>query len=179
MSALRRLLENLGAAGIVGIGVALFCLPFYFSTVQPLEREAAKRNVSFERQRARLPVQPAGNDAVADLARFHAAFPPVERLGAEVEALHAHARGAGLHLQQGEYRLESKNGGLTAYRVTLPVRGSYGQIRQFVGRVLKAMPIASVDAVRFERKRAADTQLEAQVRLTIYFRPSSGDKKGT
>lgn len=178
MNAARRLLENLGAAGVIGVGVALFCIPFYFSTVQPLEKEAARRNVTLERQRARLPVQPAGNDAAADLARFQAAFPPIERLGAEVEALYAHARGAGLHLQQGEYRLETKNGGLTAYRVTLPVRGSYGQIRTFVGTVLKAMPIASVDAVRFERKRAADTQLEAQVRLTIYFRPS-GDKKGT
>jgi hypothetical protein len=44
--------------------------------------------------------------------------------------------------------------------------------------VLKTMPTASVDAVRFERKRAADTQLEAQVRLTLYFRPGE-DKKGT
>lgn len=178
MSALRRLLEALGPAGVVGVGVALFCLPFYFSTLAPLEKEAARRSVSAERQRARLPAQPAGVDAAADLARFHAAFPPVERLGAEVEALYAHARGAGLHLQQGEYRLETRNGGLTAYRVTLPVRGSYGQLRSFVGRVLKAMPVASVDAVRFERKKAADTQLEAQVRLTLYFRPT-GDKKGT
>lgn len=178
MNALRRLLESLGAAGVVGVGIALFCLPFYFSSVAPLEKEAARRSLSIERPQARLPVQPAGNDAAADLARFYAAFPPVERLGAEVEALHAHARSAGLNLQQAEYRLETKSNGLTAYRVTLPVRGSYGQMRQFVGRVLKAMPIASVDAVRFERKRAADTQLEAQVRLTIYFRPA-GDKKGT
>jgi hypothetical protein len=178
MNALRRLLESLGTAGVVGVGVALFCIPFYFSAVVPLESEAARKSLGFERQRARLPVQPAGADAAADLARFHAAFPPVERLGAEVEALHSHARSAGLHLQQGEYRLEAKGSGLTAYRITLPVRGSYGQIRNFVGRVLKSMPIASVDAVRFERKRAAETQLEAQVRLTIYFRPA-GDKKGT
>jgi hypothetical protein len=35
------------------------------------------------------------------------------------------------------------------------------------------MPIASLDALRFDRKKAGDTQLEAQVRLTIYFRPAT------
>jgi hypothetical protein len=34
------------------------------------------------------------------------------------------------------------------------------------------MPVASVDALRFERKKALDAQLEAQVRLTIHARPS-------
>ena len=61
-------------------------------------------------------------------------------------------------------------GPLTAYHVTLPVRGSYPQLRQFVGRVLQDMPTTSLDALRFERKKAADAQLEAQVRLTIYLR---------
>jgi hypothetical protein len=178
MKRLQQLVEALGAAGVIGLGVLLFCLPFYFSALAPLEKDAARRALTAERQRARLPAQPVTVDGAAELARFHGMFPPVQRLGAEVEALHSHARASGLQLQQGEYRLESKTGALSAYRVTLPVRGSYGQIRNFVGRVLKSMPIASVDAVRFERKRAAETQLEAQVRLTIYFRPA-GDKKGT
>ena len=64
--------------------------------------------------------------------------------------------------------------GLAAYRVTLPVRGSYAQVRQFVGHVLKDMPTASLDAVRFDRRKAGDAQLEAQVRLTIYLRPVEG-----
>jgi hypothetical protein len=33
------------------------------------------------------------------------------------------------------------------------------------------MPIASLEALRFERKRVGDTRLEAQIRLTVYFRP--------
>jgi len=48
------------------------------------------------------------------------------------------------------------------------------QLRQFVGRVLKDMPTASLDAVRFERRKPGDTQVEAQVRLTIYLRPVEG-----
>ena len=95
------------------------------------------------------------------------------RCSRELEAIYAHARASKLQLAQGEYRLE-KGAGLAAYRVTLPVRGSYAQVRQFVGRVLKDMPTASLDAVRFERSKAGDAQLEAQVRLTIYLRPVEG-----
>src|SRR5207247_1260076 len=62
--------------------------------------------------------------------------------------------------------------GLWAYRVTLPVRGSYAQLRGFLGVLLTSMPTASIDALRFERKKAADTQLEAQVRVTLHARPS-------
>jgi len=30
-----------------------------------------------------------------------------------------------------------------------------------------------VDSLRFERKKAADAQLDAQIRLTLHFRPSA------
>jgi hypothetical protein len=56
------------------------------------------------------------------------------------------------------------------------VRGTYPQLRDFLAGVLKDMPVASIDAVRFERKRAAETQLEAQVRVTLHVRPA-GDGK--
>jgi hypothetical protein len=75
-----------------------------------------------------------------------------------------------LQIQQAEYRLEPRGRALLAYRVTFPMRGTYVQIRQFVATVLKDMPIASIDALRFERKNSADAQLETQVRLTIHFR---------
>ena len=55
--------------------------------------------------------------------------------------------------------------------MTLPVRGTYPQLRGFLAAVTKDMPIASIDALRFERKKAADTQLEAQVRVTLHARP--------
>ena len=42
--------------------------------------------------------------------------------------------------------------------------------------VLKDMPIASIEGVRFERKRAAETQLEAQVRVTVHVRPAGDDR---
>lgn len=175
MRRLRRILEGLGAPGVIGIGVLVFCLPFYLASVVPAEREVAKRSAAASAaQRARLPAQPvSAPDGAADLERFYRRFPTLDALQSELEALYAHARASKLQLAQGEYRLE-KGAGLAAYRVTLPVRGSYAQVRQFVGHLLKDMPTASLDAVRFDRRKAGDAQLEAQVRLTIYLRPVEG-----
>jgi len=170
---LRRILEALGAPGVIGIGVLVFCLPFYLASVAPAEREVAKRSTAAAKT-TRLAGQPvSAPDGAADLERFYRRFPTLDALQSELEAIYAHARASKLQLAQGEYRLE-KGVGLAAYRVTLPVRGSYAQVRQFVGHVLKDMPTASLDAVRFDRRKAGDAQLEAQVRLTIYLRPVEG-----
>lgn len=170
MRRLRRILEALGAPGVIGIGVLVFCLPFYLASVAPAEREVAKRSAAAAKT-TRLAGQPvSAPDGAADLERFYRRFPTLDALQSELEAIYAHARASRLQLAQGEYRLE-KGVGLAAYRVTLPVRGSYPQFRDFLGAVLKEMPIASLDALRFERKRAAETQLEAQVRVTLYARP--------
>jgi hypothetical protein len=167
---LRRLLEALGPAGVAGVGVLLFCLPFYFTALAPAQAEVKRRNAAAATASAGRPVQARPSLESSDLERFYSRFPRVERLPGELDALYAHAKLSKVQLLQGEYRLESKAGPLTAYHVTLPVRGSYPQVRQFVGRVLRDMPTTSLDAVRFERKKAADAQLEAQVRLTIYLR---------
>ena len=165
-------LRRLGAAGVLGIGLALACAGFYVSALAPLEQEAAAQRLALERLKTRTPHRPVSSGGrEEDLRRFQGLFPSASELTGEVETLHRLARRAGLDLAQGEYRMERRAAGLWAYRVTLPVRGSYPQFRDFIGAVLKDMPIASIDALRFERKRAAETQLEAQVRITLYARP--------
>lgn len=165
MRTLRSLLDRLGGAGVAGLGILAFCVPFYFSALAPALEELERRGAP-----ASVRSAPQGALDSEDLERFYSRFPALERLPGQLDTLYAHAKVANVQLLQGEYRLESGAGALAAYRVTLPVRGSYPQVRQFVGRVLKEMPTTSLDAVRFERKRAADAQLEAQVRLTIYLR---------
>lgn len=169
---LEALLRRLGAAGVLGLGVLLACAGFYVSSLAPLETEAAAQRLALERLKTRSPQRLVGAGGRGDdLQRFYTLFPPSSELTDQVERLHGLARRSGLDLAQGEYRLERRASGLWAYRVTLPARGTYGQFRDFVGSVLKNMPIASLDALRFERKKALDTQLEGQLRLTVYARP--------
>ena len=172
MSRLHALLRKLGAAGVLGLGVLFFCIPFYLSALLPAERELAAQRDAIERLRSRGPFRPVSADSRSDdLRRFYGLFPPSDQLTDQLETVYSLAREAKLDLTQGEYRLEKRDAGLLAYRITLPIRGSYTQIRSFVASVLKEMPIASVDALRFERKKAVETQIDAQVRLTIHFRP--------
>lgn len=173
MRRLNAWLNRLGAAGVLGIGVLLACAGFYVSALLPAERELAAQRLAAERLRTRTPYQPVSAGGRADeLRRFYSLFPPIEKLTDELEQVYGLAREARLELAQGEYRLEQRGAGLWSYRVSLPLRGTYPQIREFVGAVLKAMPIASVDALRFERKKVGEALLEAQVRLTLHFQPS-------
>jgi type II secretion system (T2SS) protein M len=171
-----RLLRRLGAPGVLGIGMLLACAGFYVTALAPLEKETAAQRLALERLKARTPYQPVSSGGPADeLRRFYNLFPPAASLTDELERLDRLARGSGLELAQGEYRMERRAAGLSSYRVTLPVRGSYPQLRDFLAAVMKTMPAASIDALRFERKKAADTQVEAQVRITLHTRPP-GDK---
>ena len=169
---MRRLLERLGVPGVLGFGLLCACLAFHFSALVPAERELTAQRAAGS-ARARADVRPVGYDPRGEeLERFYALFPPVDDLADELETLYALARKSGLELQQGEYRIDRPPAGLAAYRVVLPVRGSYAQVRAFTGAVLARMPFVSLDALRFERRKSAETQLEAQLRLTVYLRSS-------
>lgn len=171
-SRLNAALRRLGSAGVLGIGVLFACVAFYVSTLAPLDEEVSARKAALERLQSRtLYRPPSAGGRAEELRRFYDLFPPAERLTDETAKLHRLGRAAGLELARGEYRLERRGTGLWAYRVTLPVRGSYAELREFLGALLKDMPTASIEGLRFERKRAADTQLEAQVRVTLHVRP--------
>lgn len=170
---LERLLRRLGAAGVLGLGVLLGCAGFYVNALAPAEAQARSQRAALEQLAMRAPRPATATDArEAELRRFYGLFPSAAQLTDEVERLHALARRSGLDLAQAEYRLERPPAGLWAYRVSLPVSGSYVQLREFLGAVLNDMPIASVDALRFERRKTGDTRLEAQVRVTLHARPS-------
>jgi hypothetical protein len=170
---LQLLLRRLGSAGVLGIGVLVACAGFWGSALVPAKQELAAQRLALERLQARKPYQPVATSSRAEeLRRFYNLFPTAAVLTDEVERVHRLARGAGLELAQGEYRLERPAFGLWAYRVTLPARGSYAQVRGFMAALLREMPTASLEGLRFERRKAAETELDAQLRITLHLRPS-------
>lgn len=173
MNSLRRLLHMLGPLGILGLGVLVASAAFYWSAIKPAERDLAVQRMAAQNQKPSTPIQPVSVDRRGDeLRRFQALFPTADKIPAEVDKLWALARAYKLELPTGEYRLETNTPGLVRYRVTLPVRGNYAQVRQLLDGLLKTMPTVSIDGLRFERKKVTDTQLDAQLRLTMYFRPA-------
>jgi hypothetical protein len=164
-------LAALGPPGVIAIGIFLSAAAFYFLGVLPAERAAAEKQRLAAHKPVRLvPVQRVSENP--QIERFYALFPPAERLTDQLERVHRFAATAGVQVMKGDYRLEGKEGALDALHISLPVRGSYAEIRRFVALVLKEMPVASLDALRFERRKVGEPQLDAQIQLTVYFRPA-------
>src|SRR6185503_5211345 len=99
----KRFAEQLGLAGVLGIGVLLFCATFYFSTLRPAQDELAARHSAAAG--TSVSVQPVAH-STDPLAELHSRFPALDTLPAQVERLHRIARSTGLQLQHGDYRLE-------------------------------------------------------------------------
>ncbi|HET7792717.1 MAG TPA: hypothetical protein VFL64_04965 [Rhizobacter sp.] len=59
--------------------------------------------------------------------------------------------------------------GVVQLQITVPVKGEYKQMRKALDRALLAMPNLSLDQVMFRRQQASDSQLEAQVRFSLWL----------
>jgi hypothetical protein len=173
---LRDAAERLGLFGLIGLGCALLALALALSAGRSLwqQRQALQAQAAAQGQRGPAPRGDAAADAsaAAQLARFHAGFPPASAAAESLARLQAAARRAGLTLPSGEYRLEPRAGEpLQRYAVVLPLQGSYAQLRQFIALALAELPHAALDDVEMRRESpAGDAQLTARVRLTLYLR---------
>ena len=64
---MRRLAASLGLAGVLGIGVLLFCASFYASTLLPAQRELAARQRGGGRRQRRHATRSPFADPLAEL----------------------------------------------------------------------------------------------------------------
>jgi hypothetical protein len=174
MRMFRPLIQYLGPYGVAGLGVLALCAAVYAAMVQPAERELRAQQEAAQRLKSRVAYQPVSSDNRGDdLQRFYALFPPTGKIAPETQKLWVIANEYKIDLHQGEYRLETSGPGLARYRITLPIKASYGQIRNFIAFILREIPTASIDGLRFERKKISDTQLDAQIKLTLYLRSAN------
>ena len=174
MRRVRSTSQRLGPEGVVALGVLLACAVFYWSTLRPLERALDLQSHAAALRQPTGPIEGASTDTrSSELGRFHGLFPSFEELPKELDRLYRLARDADVEVARGEYRLENAGGPLLEYRIALPVRGRYSQVRNFLGATLAAMPGAAVDSLQFARSSVSETRIEAQLRLTLYFRPGA------
>lgn len=185
---LRWILQNslsaLGWPGVVGLGLLAFCGVVYLSAIVPAQHRLADMKAQTLSLRALL----AKNNATqketptpeVQLNRFYQFFPAHTATPDLLEKLYAAAESSNIVLEQGDYRLASTKGDKIAhYQVTLPVKGSYPQIRKFIGRILADLPASSLDEVSFQRQKIGDMQVESQIKLTLYLGEGVVDSQPT
>jgi Tfp pilus assembly protein PilO len=70
----------------------------------------------------------------------------------------------GLNSTRTEHQLSVDQAvGLERLRVTMPIQGSYAQIRQFIGAALAHDPALSLDSLRLRRPSPQSNQVEAEL----------------
>ncbi len=172
-------LQKLGPPGAVGVALLAFSLSLALTTLYPswqeLDRLRASAAAAQENQRKVAARGTLPNDSpVAQLRAFYAFFPLQSDAPESLSRMYAAAEENKLQLLRGEYALSTdRQTGLVLYRMTLPVRGGYTQIREFVAAARKAIPALALDELSFERPNISDNQVQARIRLTLYLKFAS------
>ncbi len=168
---LQRLADRLGLPGVIGIGLVLFSLMYSVTASLPardrvatLEREVAGAQQRPQQEAAR------GNDIESELTAFYGFFADSSSVPDALGRLNDAVARSGLTLEAAEYRLAREGTlRLTRYEVTLPLRGTYAQVRNFVSLLLDEMPQVALDDVTVKRESVSAPAIEARLRLSIYL----------
>jgi hypothetical protein len=169
----RRQVSAMGWSGVAGAVLIAVSLAFAASAIVPLENRVSDVKADVETLRAKLQAAPATAAASATgdpLTNFYAFFPPLGSTPEWLQRIFGLAEAQGLRLEAGEYKLKrEKDFRIARYELTLPVRGGYGQIREFVSQVLTEVPASSLDELSLRREDPGSATVEARIRLTLYL----------
>lgn len=177
----RRAMASLAWPGILGLALLLLTAGVYWYQVQPKTTRLAQLKQNSISLKLRIDqVAKSGIPETSDqeeLNKFYGFFVGTS-LSDWLKKLYAAAAAQQLVLEQGEYRITpSKNGKLARYQITLPVKGNYLQIRQFVAQALNEVPIAALEEINFKRETIGATEVEARIKLTLFLSVESLEKQ--
>lgn len=154
------LARQLGSPGIASLAAIAVTATFYLVAVKPLEQRSVRQGAKAASAPARM----------GELAGFYRYFDRPEKIDDWLAKLYGIATAKGLQLQQADYRLADSRYGIERYQITLPVSGSYAEVRGFLNTALAEIPVLSLDHASFRRKSASEPRIETELSMTLYVR---------
>jgi hypothetical protein len=176
---LRRSLMRIEWPGMLAIGILAICSAFYVLTIYPEQARLDRAHQSVELfNENRLQGSKLQNGLIpspeAQLALFYQKFPAEGDASLWIGKLVALAASRGINLNDGEYKAtRDKVGKLVRFQMTLPVNGTYLQIRKFLSDLQGTLPVIALENVQFERQKVADPKVEATIKLVLYLEQAS------
>jgi hypothetical protein len=162
------LLKPLGWPGLAGL-MALVLAAVALVLGQHWDAHAAALQAQARELRAKA--RPAAVVATAPISvqQWQAALPaPAARQQRLADLLELAIR-LDLNGARTEHRLSSTEG-LERLRVTMPLTGSYAQIRRFIGAALEHDPALSLDAVKLRRASPLSADVDAELQWSLHGR---------
>ena len=158
--------RELGPAGLAGLALLGLAALFAFLVLEPLQAE----NVSLEARVARAGRAAAPPDTAAHkVAEVYRFLEKKEEATDWLAKLHGIGAATGVQVKSASYRSQSTEGRIVRYELTLPLAGSYPQIRDFLKRALAEIPVMSVDQLTLRRESRDQAGVHAELRLTLHM----------
>lgn len=164
----------LARAGLLP-AAALLCLAaaalLHFLLLPQLQARTERDRQHLADLRAGRTAAPAAQDLAAHYNEFRTQLASEDGRGELLKSLFKLAAEAGVTLAQADYRQQPDPGcGCQRLQITLPVRGTYPQIRAFIDAALARIGALALDELSLRRENVKNTNVEAQLRLTLYLR---------
>jgi hypothetical protein len=170
------LLSRWGWPGAGGLLLLAATAAVHFFALPALQAQASSlqttlKNVDLQRQRLALK-RVDGPAQTTPVERFAALFPEASLREERIAELLKAAKTHGLEARRGEFRLvREADLNLLKYSATLPLRGSYANVRAFIEDVQRNDNALSLDRLRLQRGSAAGGGgVEAETNWTFYMR---------
>ena len=170
-------LVRTGSVGIIGLSLLIFSAMLHYSATIPARAKTAdlqQASITL-RQQAQATVKQSdispSDKTAAQLQTFYQFFPDTDKKTTALAKIYRAAAHQHLLLETGEYRyIHTTENPLGRYQITLPIKGTYLQIQHFINELLIQLPSAAVDDISFKRENSGTTTLDAQIKLTVFFR---------
>ena len=165
---LRRLRHELGRTGQLALALLVLGAVFHKAALEPVQARAQRLAAEVERSAGRDAGQRGASGAAGKLDTFYSFLRREERTTDWLAKLYAIGKATGVELQSANYKTQPGEGRIERYEIVLPVAGSYGQMREFLRRVLIEIPVMSVDQMTLKRETRNDGAVRAELKLTLH-----------
>lgn len=166
----RRMRAALGLPGLAGLVALVGAAGGYGWAVQPLHGQLDRMEAAVSAAEAAARTQPAprGGDAGARLRTYLGSFPARATLNDWVEKIDAAAQASGTTVERVDYRPGSTEG-MVSYQIVLPVKGSYAQVRTFVGTLLETLPSLAITGLELQREGPSSGAVAGRLQATLFL----------
>ena len=168
-------LQHLGVPGKLGLLLTVVFLAYLFGVALPTRL----RNAQVDQRLAEISTRlhtvardkaTGGLTPAEKLADFYQVFPRETTIPDWLGKIYAIADQQKLDLEIGEYALtQIKAGRLDQFRIVFPVKGSYPQIRRFIGAALATAPALALDSVNLKRDKVGDAVADGRIVFLLYL----------
>lgn len=164
---------RIGNLGVLGILLLLAAIVMQLSLNDPIQKQLLQSEAALSKVihqgNATLKI-PSQNKRLSAEA-FVMQFPNDNAKEDYLKSIIKIAEKNKLLLESGQYTTLIKEAeSVVFYEVSLPLKGTYPQIKQFVADSINALPNAALSTFNLQQISIEPNQIEAEVSFTLYFR---------